>query len=89
MQMFVYLVLAAVIYLLLADRTDRAIEREIVKRRPNDSGIGLVEDFDVRPDLGPRYGRLFRRRAPRATGSGVGESPARRENAQESLSLMR
>ncbi len=59
MQMFVYVVLAAVIYLLLADRTDRAIEREMMKRRPGDSRLGLVEDFDVRPDLGPRYGRLL------------------------------
>jgi hypothetical protein len=67
MQMFIYLVLAAVIYLLLADRIDRAIEREMMKRQPGDSRLGLVEDFDVRPDLGPRYGRLFGRRARQAT----------------------
>ena len=59
MHMFVYLVLAVFIYWLLADRTDRAIERELMKRRPDDSRLGLVEDFDVRPDLGPRYGRLL------------------------------
>ena len=69
MQMFVYVVLAAVIYLLLADRTDRAIEREMMKRRPGDSRLGLVEDFDVRPDLGPRYGRLLHRHASKTTAS--------------------
>ena len=69
MHMFIYLVLAAIIYLLLADRTDRAIEREMMKRRPGDSPLGLVEDFDVRPDLGPRFGRLFGRRARQATPS--------------------
>ena len=61
MEMFVYLALAALIYALLADRTDRAIEREMMKRRPSDSRLGLVEDFDVRPDLGPRHGRLIGR----------------------------
>ena len=69
MQMFVYVVLAAVIYLLLADRTDRAIEREMMKRRPGDSRLGLVEDFDVRPDLGPRYGRLLHRHAGKTPAS--------------------
>jgi len=76
MQMFVYLVLAAVIYLLLADRTDRATEREMAKRWPSDSRLGLVEDFDVRPDLGPRYGRLFRRHTRRAAASGQPAGPA-------------
>jgi hypothetical protein len=80
MHMFVYLVLAAVIYLMLADRTDRAIEREMMKRRPTDSRLGLVEDFDVRPDLGPRYGRLFRRHARRAAAS---DQPASRASPQQ------
>ena len=69
MHMFVYVVLAAVIYALLADRTDRAIEREMMKRRPSDSRLGLVEDFDVRPDIGPRFGRLLGRQTrPRTSG---------------------
>jgi hypothetical protein len=28
-----------------------------------------VEDFDVRPDLGPRYGRLLRHHARKTTAS--------------------
>jgi hypothetical protein len=60
MQMFVYLVLAVVIYVFLADHTDRAIEREMKKRRPEERDLRLVEDFDARPDLGPRYGRVLR-----------------------------
>ena len=69
MHMFAYLVLAVLIYWLLADRTDRATERELMKRRPDDSRLGLVEDFDVRPDLGPRYGRLLRHHARKTTAS--------------------
>jgi len=61
MQMFIYFILAALIYLVLADRTDRAIDREMKKRRPDGSGLDLVEDFDARPDLGPRHGRLLGR----------------------------
>ena len=61
MHMFVYVALAVIIYAVLADRTDRAAERELMKRQPGERRLGLVEDFDVRPDLGPRYGRLFRR----------------------------
>ena len=57
MEMFVYLILAALIYALLADRTDRALDREMKKRRPEASNLELVEDFDVRPDLGSRFGR--------------------------------
>jgi len=64
MQMFVYLVLAALIYALLADRTDRAVERQMDERRPDEHDPRLVEDFDIRPDLGPRYGRLLGRRRP-------------------------
>jgi hypothetical protein len=69
MQMFIYVVLAVVIYALLANHTDRAIEREMMKRRPSDMRLGLVEDFDVRPDLGPRHGRLLRRHARQAVAS--------------------
>ena len=60
MQMLVYVILAVIIYALLADRTDRAIEREMKKRR-HDSKLELVEDFDVRPHLGPQFGRLLTR----------------------------
>jgi hypothetical protein len=57
----VYLALAVVLYAVLADRTDRAIEREMKKRQPEERDLRLVEDFDARPDLGPRYGRVLRR----------------------------
>jgi hypothetical protein len=57
--MLFYVILAAVIYAVLADRTDRAADREMNERRPEASNLGLVEDFDVRPDLGPRFGRLL------------------------------
>lgn len=83
MQMLVYVVLAVVIYALLADRTDRAIEREMMKRRATNSRLGLVEDFDVRPDLAPRYGRLLRRHAQLAATTDVtlGPPPASRRGA--------
>jgi hypothetical protein len=65
MHMFIYIALAVIIYTVLADRTDRAIERELTKRRASDSRLGLVEDFDVRPDLGQRHGRLLGHHARR------------------------
>ena len=67
MHMFIYVALALIIYAVLADRTDRAIEREMRNRRSSDSRLGLVEDFDVRPDLGLRYGRLLRHSVRQAT----------------------
>ena len=66
MQMFFYLILAAVVYGILADRTDRALEREMRARRPDGSDLRLVEDFDARPDLGRQYGRLVGRHATAA-----------------------
>src|SRR5262245_60371827 len=66
MQMFFFLILAVVIYGLLADRMDRAADRELQKRRPDASDLGLVEDFDARPDLGPQYGRRLRAQVDRA-----------------------
>ena len=60
MGMLLYLPLAVVIYLILADRTDRAIDREVQKRRSDASDLGLVEDFDPRPDLSSRYGLRIR-----------------------------
>ena len=54
MHMFAYLVLAVLIYWLLADRTDRATERELMRRRPDDRRLGLVEDFDERSGF-PRF----------------------------------
>lgn len=65
MQMFVYVVLAAIIYAVLADRTDKAVDREMKKRRAEASTLGLVEDFDVRPQLGPRFGRMLIRHVMR------------------------
>lgn len=59
MLMLVYLILAAVIYGVLADRTDRAIEREMRKRQPDNGDLRLVEEFSVRPDLGPGHGRTL------------------------------
>ena len=77
MHMFVYIALAVIIYAVLADRTDRAIEREMMKRQPSDGRLGLVEDFDVRPDLGPRYGRLFHRHTHQASASHLPADPAK------------
>ena len=57
-----YFVLAVVVYAILADRTDRAIEREMQERRPGGE-VNLVEDFDARPALGPRHSRLRHRHA--------------------------
>jgi hypothetical protein len=65
MQMFVYVVLAAIIYAVLADRTDKAVDREMKKRRAEASTLALVEDFDVRPQLGPRFGRTLIRHVMR------------------------
>ena len=65
MQMFVYVVLAAIIYAVLADRTDKAVDREMKKRRVEASTLALVEDFDVRPQLGPRFGRMLIRHVMR------------------------
>ena len=61
MHTFVYILLAVVIYGVFADRMDRADERELRKRASEARSVGLVEDFEVRPDLGPRYGRRLRR----------------------------
>ena len=61
MLTLLYIVLAVVLYGILADRTDRATERDMQQRRPDEPDARLVEDFDARPDLGPRYGRLFGR----------------------------
>ena len=65
MQMLVYLILAVVIYGVLADRTDRAIEREMRKRQPDSSDLRLVEEFNARPDLGQPHGRMLARHSHR------------------------
>jgi hypothetical protein len=44
MQMLLYLPLAAVLYGILADRTDRAVEREMRKRRGDGPDLRLVDD---------------------------------------------
>jgi len=61
MQMFASVVLAAIIYAVLADRTDEAVNREMKKRRADATNLALVEDFDVRPHLAPRFGRILSR----------------------------
>jgi hypothetical protein len=67
MHMLVYLILAAVVYGVLAEHTDRAVEREMRRRQPDSANLRLLEDFDPRPDPGPWYGRLRHRPArPRA-----------------------
>lgn len=69
MVMLFYIVLAVVLYVVLADRTDRAFDREMQERRPDQPDPRLVEDFDARPDLGPRYGRGLGRHALRSSGA--------------------
>ena len=44
MQMLLYLPLAAVIYGFLAERTDRAVEREMRRRRGDGPDLRLVDD---------------------------------------------
>ena len=46
MEMLAYIALAVVLYGLLADRTDRAIEREMRNRRTGTPDLRLVEDLD-------------------------------------------
>jgi len=43
MQMFAYVVLAVVIYAVLADRTERAIDREMKKRRAEAADMDMPE----------------------------------------------
>jgi hypothetical protein len=54
METLLYLLLGAVLYGILADRTDRAVERDMKKRRARSADLHLVEDLDVGPDLRPR-----------------------------------
>ncbi len=54
MEMLLYLLLAAVRYGFLAESTDRAVDREMRKRRERSAGLHLVEDLDDGPDLRPR-----------------------------------
>ena len=48
MEMLAYIVLAAVLYGLVADRIDRAIERETRKRRKDPPDLRLVGDTKPR-----------------------------------------
>ena len=43
MEMLLYLALAAVLYGLLAERTDRAVEREMQRRRKQGPDLRLVD----------------------------------------------
>ena len=63
MEMLFYLLLAVVLYGLMADRTDQAIEREMRKRRVRSGDLSLVEDPDAGLDLHPRD-HWFVRRLP-------------------------
>ena len=44
MQMLLYLPLAAVLYGILAERTDRAVEREMRRRRGDGPDLRLVDN---------------------------------------------
>ena len=61
MEMLLYLALGAVLYGILADRTDRAVDREMRKRRKPSDGPHLVEDFDAGPALRPWNDWFLRR----------------------------
>ena len=64
MEMLFYLILGAVLYGFVADRADRAVEREMhARRRRSAADLRLVEDFDVRPDLPRGRGWILRRHA--------------------------
>ena len=54
MEMLLYLLLGAVLYGLLADRTDRAIEREMERRRVQPGDLRLEDDGTAGLDLRPR-----------------------------------
>ena len=62
METLFYLVLAAVLYGILADRTDRAVDREMRKRREQPGDLQLVEDDVAGLDVRPRDGWFVRRR---------------------------
>jgi hypothetical protein len=63
METLLYILLAAVLYGIVAERSDRAVERTM-RARQAPAGPQLVEEFDVRPDQ-PWYRRAFRRAAKR------------------------
>ena len=45
MEIPFYLLLGVVLYVILADSTDRAVEREMRKRRVQEGGLHLVDEF--------------------------------------------
>jgi hypothetical protein len=61
MEVFFYILLAAVLYGLLAESTDRAVEREMRKRREATGGLHLVEGEDAEAERRPRLHALVRR----------------------------
>jgi hypothetical protein len=64
METLFYLILAAIAYVVVAETSDRAAERELRSREPVDgSRIRLVEDFDVRPAPHTWQHRVVRHRA--------------------------
>ena len=64
MEMLFYLVLGAMLYGLLADRTDRAIEREMTRRRAQPGDLHLEEEDTADLDLRPRDEWFVHRRRP-------------------------
>jgi hypothetical protein len=79
METLFYIVLAAVLYGIVAERSDRAVEREM-RSRQKSVGPQIVEDFDVRP-VRPWYRRVFARRQ---TGAFPGGADAGRSQASKS-----
>ena len=53
MTTFLELMLAVVLYGILADGIDRAIEREMRKRQPDGRHLRLVKDFDADEEASP------------------------------------
>jgi hypothetical protein len=79
METLLYIVLAAVLYGIVAERSDRAVEREM-RSRQKPAGPQLLEDFDVRP-VHPWYRRAFHQRR---TGAFHGGADAGRPHTSES-----
>jgi hypothetical protein len=64
METLLNLILAAVAYVVIAESSDRAVERELRVRQSRDgSQLRLVEDFDVRPSSDTWRHRAIRLRA--------------------------
>jgi hypothetical protein len=76
MEMFVYLILAAIAYWVLAERTDRSVDRVMRSRRDRPTEIGLVEDVDRAPKIPSSERPVVRRSALRRAGVSSSEREA-------------